>query len=86
VEAEEAVQVQRASVTSRLGNGNGRPGPEVLALPERHHHVQAVDGSALEHGNQQRPPRAGQQGARQERRREAQRDERHRAGPEEHSS
>ena len=80
VEAEEAVEVDgRVAAAGRPRNRDRRPRLVVIGLAVRHDDAQAVDGSALEDGDE--PLRANgsslREGrAREERRREAEADER----------
>ncbi len=79
VQAEEAVEIERSAVATapRLGNRDRRPRRVVRPLAERHHHVEAVDGPALEDRDQDLAAlRTGGRGTRDEAGREPEADER----------
>jgi hypothetical protein len=90
MQPEETIEIERA-VRARARNRDRRTQPVVLGLAVRNHHVEAIDGTAVEDRNQKPSESAGGPGARrvrgpgQERRRETDREHRHRARSEEHS-
>src|SRR5215813_9752204 len=77
MEPEETVEIDRSLRIGRTWNRDARARRVVLALAERYHHVEAVDRAALEDRDEDLAPHRGRglDGARQERRREAQAEE-----------